>query len=103
MLDLHTLEFSALDLVILALAAFRITRFFIEDHLFSPVRERIWKRFPPESTKTGYLFTCPHCMGFWISSLLIFSYILVGAWAVLFCLPFALSAVVSIIFTWLDK
>lgn len=84
-------------LLILAFGAWRISRFLIEDHLFEGMRNRIWKRFPPESTRIGYLFTCYWCLGFWVSLVIAVGYILFGGWMTLAVLPFALSAVVGLI------
>ena len=88
--------------IILALASWRITRFLIEDHLFGPLRDRIWSKFPPESTKIGYLFTCYWCMGFWVAAIVVVSYILVPVVAIPVLTVFALSAIVGLIDTKLN-
>jgi hypothetical protein len=93
---------SAVMLVVLALAAYRGTRFLVEDHLFSPVRDRIWNRWGPE-TKFGYLFTCYWCMGFWVSSVIALGYILISSVTFIVCLPLALSAAVGIISKIVDR
>jgi hypothetical protein len=87
-----------LDLPILLLAVYRGTRFLIEDHLAEPLRERIWKKYPPH-TKFGYLFTCYWCMSFWVASMAIICYTIVPTATVLLSLPFALSAIVGYIST----
>lgn len=52
---------SAVGLTAGSLATFRLTRLITEDTITEPIRNWIWDRHPPESTKIGYLFTCPHC------------------------------------------
>lgn len=93
---------SAIDLVIYALAAYRLTRFLVEDHLFEGVREWVWKRRGPD-TKLGYLFTCYWCMGFWMSSLLVAGYILIPSVMFIVALALALSAAVGIISKIVDR
>jgi hypothetical protein len=58
----------ALDLVIDALAVKRLTRLVTEDQIMEPVRNWVWNRYPPESTKLGYLLTCPHCTSIWVAA-----------------------------------
>lgn len=55
---------------ITALATYRLSRLAIEDEITSPVRDQIWKWFPPESTKTGYLLTCYWCTSIYAASAL---------------------------------
>jgi hypothetical protein len=93
---------NAVDFLILALAAYRITRLIVEDTLLEPLRERVWKRFPPE-TKLGYLFTCFWCTGFWVSVLIVAVYLLLPSATIAIALVFALSAVVGIIDTILHR
>lgn len=83
--------------VVIALAAWRMARFLVEDELFSPVRDRIWARFPPDSSKIGYFFTCFYCSGFWTGALLVILYLLVPPFAFVVALIFAVSASVGII------
>jgi hypothetical protein len=52
-----------------ALAAKRITRLVVEDEILSDFRDWIWKHFPPESNKFGYLFTCHACTSVWAAAL----------------------------------
>lgn len=51
-----------------ALATHRLTRLVTTDEIAAPVRELIWKNFPPESTKLGYLITCPWCTSIWVGA-----------------------------------
>lgn len=82
-----------LPFVVLCLAAFRITRFFLYDSLMgmglvgkefaSPLAERV-DRFAYDREgnnrsllrgKLGDLLTCPWCLGFWISAACYFSWL----------------------------
>lgn len=94
---------SLVEFLILGLAAFRVTHLLLSDVIAEGLRERVWKRFPPESTKIGYLFTCPWCLGFWVSTAIGISYILIPMVTVPVALIFALSAVAGIISTRLDR
>ena len=89
--------------VILGLATFRIARFLVIDELFSSARNRLWKRFPPETNKFGYLFTCVWCMSFWTASLLVISRIIMPTITLYVCLAFALSAVAGLLAAYEDK
>lgn len=84
-----------LDFVLLSLASFRVTRFVIKDFLFDSVRQWIWNRFPPESTKIGYWFTCPWCVGFWASLVFYFCYTIIPLYTMQVACVLSLSAVVG--------
>jgi len=92
---LETLTF--VHAVLLALAAYRLTRLVVEDVIFEQPREALFRRFPPESSKIGYLFTCYHCMGLWISTLLVVCYILIPTATLVASLVLALSAITGLI------
>jgi len=85
-----------MTLAVLALAAYRATRFLVEDVLFDPVRNWVWKKFPP-STKFGYLFTCYWCMSFWVALKLVILYILLPEFTFVVSLVLAISALVGLI------
>ena len=91
-----------LELTVFALATFRLTRFVVEDVLPEPLRNIIWKRFPPHKG-LGYLITCYWCSSFWIATLLTAGYILIHSVLFFICLPLALSAVTGIISKYLDR
>ena len=100
---MDVLALNLVDFLILSLACYRITRLIIEDTITEPLRERVWKRFPPESTRIGYLFTCPWCTGFWVSVLIVAAYLLLPSATIAIALVFAFSAVVGIIDTILHR
>ena len=51
-----------------ALAVYRLTRLVIEDEITQDMREKIWERYPPQSTKIGYLISCPWCSSIWLGA-----------------------------------
>lgn len=93
MTDLQLHVPTLLEFVVLALACFRLTRLVTTDTIFNPLRERFWRRFPPETTKLGYLSTCDWCTSVWVGSLLAGSGTIFPTATTLIALPFALSAV----------
>ena len=54
------------DLVLDALATYRLTRLVVEDEVTRPVRERVWATRPPHESRLGYLLTCPYCTSVWV-------------------------------------
>lgn len=86
---------AVVEFVVLGLAVFRLTRLVIKDHIVSALRDKIWDRFPPESTKIGYLITCPWCVGFWFSLAVYFCYTILPSQTMWACYVLALSAIVG--------
>jgi hypothetical protein len=84
-----------LSLIPAALAVYRITKFFIDDYLFEKPRDAIFNKFPPETSKIGYLFTCYWCMSMWVATLVTIGFILVPSAMLIVCFPFAISAIVG--------
>lgn len=91
------------EFALLALASYRLTRLLLRDSLLAPVREWVWERRPPESTRTGYLLTCPWCLGFWVSSGVWFCYTIAPVPALWVCCVLALSAVVGLLTAFEDR
>ena len=89
--------------MILGLAVYRTTRLITLDQITAPLREWVWRHFPPECSKLGYLLTCDWCTSFWIGSLYLAAYILNNDVTLVVAAIFALSAVAGIISVWLDK
>lgn len=67
---------SFLELTLAGLATYRLTRLLIADTILNTPRNWFWKKFPPESSKLGYLLTCPWCISIWVSSILLISRII---------------------------
>lgn len=87
--------YALIPFVVVSLAAYRITRLVTTDTIFSPVRDRLLNRWGNSYATEG--FTCPFCMGAWIS------FALVGSLAQIRSIPLpalyalAVSAVVGIV------
>jgi hypothetical protein len=90
-------DFSPFHMLILALSVFRICRLLVEDEILSAPRERFWVKFPPESSKLGYLLTCYWCLSIWVGVVVILWYIFVPWLAIPVAAVFALSAVAALI------
>lgn len=60
---------SLLELGLDALAAKRVTRLVVDDGITEDLRELVWKHFPPETNKLGYLFTCHSCTSVWAAGI----------------------------------
>ena len=90
------------EFIILGLATYRITRLFTRDTIFESVRNRFWDRFPPESSKLGYLLTCEWCLSVWLASVIFIS-AMINTVTVLVVAPFALSAIAGLLTAYEDK
>lgn len=87
---------------IYALAGWRITRLIVEDRITEPLRNLIWKRFPPHKG-LGYLITCYWCSGIYVATLLTAGYILVPSVMSIIVTALALAAAIGIINKLLDR
>lgn len=87
--------------LVLVLATYRLTRLFTTDVIFEGLREKIWKRFPP-NTKFGYLFTCNWCMSIWSAIILIVLFLTVPLIAYVVSLVLSISAIVGVVASRLD-
>jgi hypothetical protein len=85
-----------LTFVILALAAFRVTRVITTDVVFESVREKIWKKFP-SSKGFGYLITCDWCTGFYVSIAFVLAYLLVPVIVYVVSLVLSISAIIGLL------
>jgi hypothetical protein len=72
--------------VLAALAAYRLTRFVVDDSLLQGPRRWVFRRFPPDQVwvagfqaehgrerphKLGQLLDCTYCTGFWMAGLVL--------------------------------
>jgi hypothetical protein len=87
---------SAFEFVILALAAYRLTRLVTTDVIFEGFRDKIWSKWPPD-TKLGYLITCDWCSGLWFSGFLVIFWLLLPELAFVVSLVMSISAIVGLI------
>jgi len=60
---------SLLNLLVDTAAVYRLTKLVIEDEILADIREKVWEKYPPETTKIGYLTTCPWCVSIWMAGL----------------------------------
>jgi hypothetical protein len=103
---------SALDFIILTLAAYRLTHLIVFDRIFEPIRRLFVVRYFGEGhyilqggavrSFIGRLILCHWCTGVWVSVAL------VAGWMTLslmywICLALAVSAVLSLIETVWEK
>jgi len=93
---------TALELVIYGLATYRLTRLITRDVITEFLREWVWKRWPPEKSKFGYLFTCDWCMSIWAASVLLASSMITPVTDVA-ATVLALSAVAGLLTAYEDK
>jgi hypothetical protein len=87
---------DALTFVIIALAAFRVTRVITTDTVFESVREFVWKRFPP-SKGFGYILTCDWCSGFYVAIFFVAAYLLLPTIVYVVSLVLSISAIIGIL------
>ena len=78
------------------LATHRIARLIVEDQIFAPLRDRIWKKYPP-ATALGYFFTCYWCTSIWAATVLVVGYILLPYITIAISAILALSDAASIL------
>lgn len=90
-------------LLVDALACFRLSRLLTTDRITQPLRDRLWRRFPPESTKIGYISTCDWCTSIWVAGgILIARRVTPRAWA-LAADGLAMSAATGLLSTYADS
>jgi hypothetical protein len=89
--------YSFTEWLVLALAVFRLVQLLIYDRLTEALRSR-WL---PESWM-GYLFNCQWCIGIWLATLVVGSYMLFP-WLFPLYLMLSLAGASSLLHTWLDR
>jgi len=93
---------GAIEFVILGLATFRITRLATRDTIFESARNKFWRRFPPETSKIGYLLTCEWCLSVWVGSLVVISAMIIPVTVYVYAV-FAVSALAGLLTAYEDK
>lgn len=96
------MNITIVELVILALAVYRLSRLIIEDTILEIPRNWIWKRFGVQSG-VGYLLTCYWCTSFWVASLVVTCFIIVPIPTIAVGLILALSAIAGILAARMDN
>jgi len=99
-------DLSSIDYILITLASWRLTRFFVSDIITKFIREQFWdikkngKEYQLEKPKIGPrrtladLFDCPWCFGVWATATVLFFY-LITPYAVFPVTILALSAVAT--------
>ena len=82
---------------LICLATARATRLITNDEILAPVRSRIWKKWPPESSMIGYMLTCDWCTSMWAASLFVLMSIISTTLVIIVASVFAASLVSSFI------
>jgi hypothetical protein len=88
---------TILDFIIFSLATYRATRLITRDEIFQSLRNRIWNRFPPETTKTGYLLTCEWCSSVWLGLAFVSWYTIDASSFRFFAVALSLSATAGLL------
>lgn len=88
--------------IIICLASYRITRLLTRDVITEGFRNWYWKKFPPESTKLGYLLTCEWCLSIYIASIM-WGFAMITTVTLAVATVFAISAVVGLLTAYEDK
>lgn len=91
------ISMTFLDAVVLALATTRITLLMTTDTIFDGLRERIWRRFPPERSRYGYLITCNWCSSMYAATLVVSMYTIEEKLTLFVCAILALSCVAGFV------
>lgn len=94
---------TIIEFLILGLAVFRLTRLFTRDTILEGFREKVWRRYPPESEKLGYLLTCEWCLSIWLGSLVYLSSILMPTTTRAITTVLALSAIAGLLAAYEDQ
>lgn len=120
MIETLVTNLTLLNLLILGLGAYSITRVIVTDTLFEKYRDKLFQHFPYEGhvsdrpqkrvnsrrtntqvyvaqgdTFLGKLFSCPWCMGFWVSLGITVGFAFSVPYTIAALLPFALRAFVG--------
>ena len=96
------MDITLVNLLILILAAFRLTHLITTDAIADGFRTSVWKKFPP-ATKIGYLITCNWCTGFWVSIFLVIFYLILPLATLVVSLVLAISASIGLISAWIER
>lgn len=93
---------NAYVFIVICLASYRITRLLTRDVITEGFRNWYWKKFPPESSKLGYLLTCEWCLSIWVASLM-YLFAMITSVTLAVATVFAISAVVGLLTAYEDK
>jgi hypothetical protein len=89
--------YSFTEWLVLALAVFRLVQLCVYDRLTESFRTR-WM----PASFIGYLLSCQWCIGIWLATIVVGSYLLFP-WLFPLFLILSLAAASSLLHTWLDR
>jgi len=90
------MEITAVNFIILALGAYRMTHIITTDAIADGFRNWVWSKYGP-MTKIGYLITCNWCTGFWVSLLFVAGASILPQLMLVVSLVLAISAVIGLL------
>lgn len=93
---------TPLEFIIIGLATYRLTRLVTTDTIFEALRERFWGKYPPQSSKLGYLITCDWCTSVWVASIVVPSVMIIPALVYVYAV-FAVSAIAGLLTAYESK
>lgn len=96
------MDITAVNFVILALGAYRMTHLITTDAIADGFRNWIWSKYSP-MTKIGYLITCNWCTGFWVSLLFVIGASILPQVTFVVSLVLAISAVIGLLSAWIER
>lgn len=96
------MEITAVNFIILALGAYRMTHIITTDAIADGFRNWVWSKFPP-MTKIGYLITCNWCTGFWVSLLFVVGASILPQFTFVVSLVLAISAVIGLLSALIER
>lgn len=96
------MDITAINFVILALGAYRLTHLITTDAIADGFRNWIWSKYSP-MTKIGYLITCNWCTGFWVSLLFVIGASILPQLTLVVSLVLAISAVIGLLSAWIER
>jgi len=96
------MEITAVNFIILALGAYRMTHLITTDAIADSFRNWIWSKYSP-MTKIGYLITCNWCTGFWVSLLFVIGASILPQFTFVVSLVLAISAVIGLLSALIER
>jgi hypothetical protein len=96
------MEITAVNFIILALGAFRLTHLITTDAIADGFRNWIWSKYSP-MTKIGYLITCNWCTGFWVSLLFVVGASILPQLTLVVSLVLAISAAIGLLSALIER
>jgi hypothetical protein len=96
------MEITAVNFIILALGAFRLTHLITTDAIADGFRTWVWSKYSP-MTKIGYLITCNWCTGFWVSLLFVIGVSILPQVTFVVSLILAISAAIGLLSAWIER